>query len=85
MSRSRIARREFLKSLVPAAAAVKTASARTFFSGASGPDYDAKGLPTATLGKTGVKVPRIGIGLGSRFCACSPHEHASLLLSRKGD
>ena len=80
MSRLRIARREFLKSLVPAAAAARTASARTFFSGASGPDYNAKGLPTATLGKTGVKVPRIGIGLGSRFCAVESEDRALEIL-----
>jgi uncharacterized protein len=30
--------------------------------------YDAKGLPTSVLGKTGVVIPRIAIGLGSRFC-----------------
>ncbi len=29
--------------------------------------YDAKGLPTVKLGKTGVEVPRMAIGLGSRF------------------
>jgi len=29
--------------------------------------YDAKGLPTSILGNTGVVVPRIAIGLGSRF------------------
>jgi uncharacterized protein len=29
--------------------------------------YDAKGLPTVQLGKTGVIIPRIAIGLGSRF------------------
>jgi uncharacterized protein len=30
--------------------------------------YDAKDLPTSVLGKTGVVIPRIAIGLGSRFC-----------------
>lgn len=30
--------------------------------------YDPKGLPTAVLGKTGVVIPRIVLGLGSRFC-----------------
>ena len=30
--------------------------------------YDPKGLPTTVLGKTGVVVPRLAIGLGSRFC-----------------
>ena len=29
--------------------------------------YDAKGLPTAVLGKTGVTIPRMVIGCGSRF------------------
>jgi len=29
--------------------------------------YDAKGLPTVKLGKTGVEVPKMAIGLGSRF------------------
>jgi predicted aldo/keto reductase-like oxidoreductase len=29
--------------------------------------YDPKGLPTTVLGKTGVTIPRIAIGLGSRF------------------
>jgi len=29
--------------------------------------YDPKGLPTAVLGKTGVMIPRMAIGLGSRF------------------
>jgi predicted aldo/keto reductase-like oxidoreductase len=29
--------------------------------------YDPKGLPTAVLGKTGVVIPRMAIGLGSRF------------------
>jgi predicted aldo/keto reductase-like oxidoreductase len=30
-------------------------------------NYDPKGLPTAVLGNTGVVIPRIAIGLGSRF------------------
>lgn len=80
MSRSRIARRDFLKSLVSAAAGVKSASARVLFGGVSGPAFDAKGLPTATLGKTGVKVPRIGIGLGSRFCAVENEDRALEIL-----
>ena len=29
--------------------------------------YDPKGLPTTVLGKTGVVIPRLAIGLGSRF------------------
>ena len=30
--------------------------------------YDAKDLPTVVLGKTGVTIPRMAFGLGSRFC-----------------
>ncbi len=30
--------------------------------------YNPKGLPTVVLGKTGVVIPRLAIGLGSRFC-----------------
>ncbi|HVN68001.1 MAG TPA: aldo/keto reductase, partial [Candidatus Sulfotelmatobacter sp.] len=77
MSRDRIPRRDFLKSIVTAAAAAKTASVKRLFGGTMAPALDAKGLPTATLGKTGVQVPRIGIGLGSRFCAVE-HEGRAL-------
>jgi hypothetical protein len=43
--------------------------------------FDPKGLPTAVLGKTGVAVPRIGIGLGSRFCAVADEDRAQEILS----
>ena len=76
MSHPRLRRREFLKTMAAAAAAVPLGTTARgggalFGEGvpASAPAYDAKGLPTAVLGKTGVAVPRIGIGLGSRFCA----------------
>lgn len=42
--------------------------------------YDAKGLPTTVLGKTGVRVPRIGLGLGSRFCTIESADEAHRLL-----
>jgi uncharacterized protein len=42
--------------------------------------FDAKGLPTAVLGKTGVAVPRIGIGLGSRYCAVTDEDKAQAIL-----
>jgi len=67
MSRSSLRRRDFLKTM--AAAAAGTAAACKATGPASRSPYDAKGLPTAILGKTGIAVPRIGIGLGSRFCA----------------
>lgn len=42
--------------------------------------YDAKGLPTVLFGKTGVRVPRIICGLGSRFCHLESDEDAQQLL-----
>jgi predicted aldo/keto reductase-like oxidoreductase len=42
--------------------------------------YETRGLPTAVLGKTGVTVPRMALGLGSRFCSINdPDEAVSLL------
>jgi hypothetical protein len=43
-------------------------------------EYDAKGLPTVLFGGTGVKVPRIICGLGSRFCHLDSEEEAERLL-----
>lgn len=60
-----ISRREFVKTTTAAVAATVIAPAFNC-SGSSSP-FDAKGLPTSILGKTGVKVPRMGIGLGSRW------------------
>lgn len=42
--------------------------------------YDAKGLHTVLFGKTGVRVPRIVCGLGSRFCHLDDDEEAQRLL-----
>src|SRR5664279_5509737 len=46
-----------------------------------GPQYDAKGLPTSVLGKTRVVIPRIAIGLGSRFCNIPTLDEALEMLS----
>lgn len=42
---------------------------------------DAKGLPLSELGKTGVKVPKIAMGLGSRFCMVKDPETAFNILN----
>ena len=61
----RITRRKFLKNTTLAGAAV------VFPSGwkctAERSPFDARGLPTRILGKTGVQVPLLTIGTGSRF------------------
>ena len=93
MSRTRIRRRDFLKTVVAAAAAGTVApSLKGTVPPERGPApcgdspfsasaaYDAKGLPTAVLGRTGVAVPRIGIGLGSRFCAVMDEDRAQEIL-----
>lgn len=76
-------RRKFIKSTLSAGVAI--AGTRLAFSDATGSEinhnqvknqYDPKGLPTAVLGKTGVVIPRIAIGLGSRFLTISTLDEA---------
>jgi len=74
-------RRDFIKTCLATAAAAGSVPLKKLFSGQSGPAYDAKGLPTAVLGKTGVRVPRIGIGCGSRYCAVQDQEKALAILN----
>jgi len=68
-----VSRRKFLKSSL--GAGIVLAGSRSDFGRMKSKDltdevkniYDPKGLPTSLLGKTGVVIPRIAIGLGSRF------------------
>jgi len=71
---ARYTRRKFLKSTV--VAGISVAGTGLAFSNDNKANhvsksvvnqYDAKGLPTAVLGNTGVVIPRMAIGLGSRF------------------
>jgi len=84
MTGHRIRRRDFLKTVAAAAAAgAAVPSLRgtvPFGNGPSTAGLDAKGLPTVTLGQTGAVVPRIGIGLGSRFCAVENEDRALEIL-----
>jgi uncharacterized protein len=60
-----ISRREFVKTTaagIAAAVIVPSFNCSGTFS-----HFDPKGLPTRILGKTGVKVPRMAVGLGSRW------------------
>jgi predicted aldo/keto reductase-like oxidoreductase len=80
MTKSTMDRREFLRICGCAGAAIGGLSIAE--GGGPGPaaSYDSKGLPTRVLGSTGVAVPLIVIGCGSRFCAVSdPDESAALL------
>ena len=81
MDDKRLHRREFIKMGVTAAAAAGSVALTDLFGEqATEPVYDAKGLPSVVLGKTGVKVPRIGAGLGSRFCAVEDLDKALEIL-----
>jgi uncharacterized protein len=85
MKNKKIGRREFFKKTLTSAAALGGLASGTLFSKGTGsafpPKYDAKGLPTSVLGKTGVSVPRIGIGCGSRFCAVEDPEKSVEILT----
>jgi len=62
-------RRDFLKTTVGAGLALAGANLLTVqCTGSNTNNYDAKGLPTTMFGSTGVRIPRIVLGLGSRFC-----------------
>ena len=76
-------RRKFIKSTL--AAGVTIAGSQIAFSKdnyliaageISSDQYDPKGLPTSVLGKTGVVIPKIAIGLGSRFLNIKTLEEA---------
>ena len=76
-------RRKFIKSTL--AASVTIAGSQIAFSKNNYPiaageissnQYDSKGLPTSVLGKTGVVIPKIAIGLGSRFLNIKTLEEA---------
>lgn len=77
-------RRQFLKEALGAAGLVtlgtRLAATNVYGKGMAG-DYDPKGLPTAILGKTGVRIPRIAMGLGSRFCNIKNENEALDLLN----
>ncbi len=75
MTEKELSRRNFIKGTIGAGMALTGAG---FLESCSG--YDAKGLPTVILGKTGVRIPRVGLGLGSRFCEIDDEDTALALL-----
>jgi len=76
-----IKRRDFIKKCFTATAAISTASYKGLFFEKRGKVYDSKGLPTCILGKTGVRVPLMAIGSGSRFCTIRDPERSVELLN----
>ena len=71
-----ITRRDFVKGTMAASVAIASGGLVS----SCGP-YEAKGLATTILGKTGVEVPRIALGLGSRWCAIADEDKALDVIS----
>ena len=73
-------RRDFLKTTVGAGLALTGANLFASEGTNGNNDYDPKGLPTTLFGSTGVRIPRIVLGLGSRFCNMVSDEEANEML-----
>lgn len=76
--KKKITRRKFVQTGAAATAALTIAPA-TACSGSNSP-YDDRGFPTTLLGNTGVKVPRLGFGCGSRWMAVEEDDRALEIL-----
>jgi len=80
-------RRDFLKGVVGAGISLVAAdslSSETISSLAMSMDnnpYQAKGLPLTELGSTGIQIPKMVLGLGSRFCHIEEVEESSEMLN----
>lgn len=77
-------RRDFIKGVVGAGISLITADSLASVSmdlARIKNPYDAKGLPTTELGKTGVIIPKMVLGLGSRFCHIDEDEEAYEMLN----
>ncbi|MEI7808865.1 MAG: aldo/keto reductase [Verrucomicrobiota bacterium] len=85
MQNKKITRRDLIKGTIGAGmllAGSQMAQAIALIEKSTGKtSYNAKGLPTTILGKTGVRIPRIAVGLGSRFCNLEKDEDAFKVLN----
>lgn len=68
MKKNLFGRREFMKKCITGSVAVAGLSCKNSLFRKKSRVYDSKGLPTRVLGKTGVRVPLLIMGCGSRFC-----------------
>lgn len=85
MPNNNYSRRKFLEKTMGAGLALSGAglypSLPAFGSAIAASTYDPKGLPTRMLGKTGMMIPRIAMGLGSRFCTIRDAQESYNLLT----
>lgn len=80
-----INRRDFIKKCFTATAALGGLSCRGLFTEKRDKLYDAKGLPCRFLGNSGIRIPLIVIGGGSRFCTIQDPEKSVELLNHALD
>jgi predicted aldo/keto reductase-like oxidoreductase len=78
-----ISRRKFIK--ITSATSAAMALEPTLLNAFNSNPLDSKGLPTTTLGKTGVKIPLIAFGTGSRYCSMKSEDDALTLLTHALD
>ena len=82
MSDKSISRRNLFKGTIAATAGLALRSPlATAADSMSDSKFDAKGLPTTTLGKTGARVPRIALGTGSLFCVVKEEDKSLEILT----
>ena len=74
--KNKITRRRFIETTLAGTAAVTMAPALSCNLNLN--PFDPKGLPTRVLGNTGVKVPVLGFGCGSRWMAVEDDDEAAL-------
>jgi predicted aldo/keto reductase-like oxidoreductase len=79
MGKSKISRRDFIK--ITSATTVGFAIDPNLVNALNKDRFDSKGLPTRILGKTGIKIPLIAIGTGSRFCSIENEDEALNILT----
>ncbi len=77
--KNEITRREFVKGSV--AASVTIAGAGSLLESCAPQNSNPHELAMTTLGKTGVTIPRIALGLGSRWCAIDDEDQALDILT----
>jgi len=75
MKDKNLSRRDFIKTTSAATAGVILVPTVSY----SSSSFDSKGLPTTLLGKTGVRIPLMVIGLGSRFMAVDEEKGLGIL------
>lgn len=75
----KLPRRKFIKNTAVAAAGA-AALPHLSFAGSKKTHFDPKGLPTRRLGKTGVDVPILAFGTGSRWMATDDDDQALAML-----